>query len=74
MFARREAKTRIEEAERLARRNERNNKIQGVKSSGKGLKSSGNTDDFRNNTIGSKKEGELFLGNGNDPEVMQTKV
>ena len=40
-----------EEAERLARRNERNNKIQGVK----------NADDFRNNTIGSKKEAELSL-------------
>ena len=54
-----------EEEERLARRNERNNKIQGVK----------NTDDFdRNNTMGSKKEAELFLKNGNDTEVMQTKV
>ena len=53
-----------EKAERLARRNERNNKIQGVK----------NTDDFRNNTMGSKKETELFLKNGNDTEVMQTKV
>ena len=52
-----------EEAERLARRDERN-KIQGVKS----------TDDFRNNTMGSKKEAELFLKNGNDTEVMQTKV
>ena len=38
------------EAERLARRNETNNKIQGVK----------NTDDFRHNTMGSKKEAELF--------------
>ena len=45
-------------------RNERNNKIHGVK----------NTDDFRNNTMGSKKEAELFLQNGNDTEVMQTKV
>ena len=53
-----------EEAERLARRNERNNKIQGAK----------NTDDFRNNTMGSNKEAELFLKNGNDTEVMQTKV
>ena len=53
-----------EEAERLARSNERNNKIQGVK----------NTDDFRNNTMVSKKEAELFLENGNDTEVMQTKV
>ena len=53
-----------EEAERLARRNERNNKIQGVK----------NADDFRDNTMGSKKEAELFLKNGNDTEVMQTKV
>ena len=53
-----------EEAERLARRNERNNKIQGVK----------NTDDFRNNTMGSKNKVELFLKNGNDTEVMQTKV
>ena len=44
-----------EEAERLARRNERNNKIQGEK----------NTDDFRNNAMGSKKESELFLKNGN---------
>ena len=53
-----------EEAERLARRNEINNKVPGVK----------NTDDFRNNTMGSKKEAELFLKNGNDTEVMQTKV
>ena len=53
-----------EEAERLARRNERNNKIQGVK----------NTDDFRNNMMGSKKGAELFLKNGNDTEVMQTMV
>ena len=53
-----------EEAERLARRNKRNNKIQGVK----------NTDDFRNNMMGSKKEAELFLKSGNDTEVMQTKV
>ena len=54
-----------EEAERLARRNERNNKIQGVK----------NTDNFdRKNTMGSNKEAELFLKNGNDTEVMQTKV
>ena len=52
-----------EKAERLARRNERNNKIQGVK----------NTDNFRNNTMGSK-EAELCLKNGNDTEVMQTKV
>ena len=51
-----------EEAERLARRNKRSNKIQGVK----------NTDDFRNNMMGSKKEAELFLKNGNDTEVMQT--
>ena len=53
-----------EEAERLASRNERNNKKQRVK----------NTDDFRNNTMDSKKEAELFLKNGNDTEVMQTKV
>ena len=53
-----------EKSERLARRNERNNKIQGVR----------NTEDFRNNTMGSKKEAELFLKNGNDTEVMQTKV
>ena len=53
-----------EEAERLARRNTKNNKIQGVK----------NTDDFRNSTMGSNKEAELFLKNGNDTEVMQTKV
>ena len=52
------------EEERLARRNERNKKIQGVK----------NTDDVRNNAMGSKKESELFLKNGNDTEVMQTKV
>ena len=52
-----------EEAERLARQNERNNKIQGVKNI-----------DFRNNTMGSKKEAELFLKNGNDTEVMHTKV
>ena len=39
--------------------------------SSKGVK---NTDDFRNNTMGSKKESELFLKNGNDTEVMQTKV
>ena len=52
------------EEERLARRNERNKKIQGVK----------NTDDFRNNAMGSKKESESFLKNGNDTEVMQTKV
>ena len=52
-----------EEAERLARQNERNNKIQGVKNT-----------DFRNNTMGSKKEAELFLKNGNDTEVMHTKV
>ena len=51
-----------EEAERLVRRNERNNKIQGVK----------NTDDFRNNT--KKKKAELFLKNGNDTKVMQTRV
>ena len=53
-----------EGAKRLARRNERNNKIQGVK----------NTNDFRNTTMGSKNEAELFLNNGNDTEVMQTKV
>ena len=53
-----------EKAERLARRNERNNKIQEVK----------NTDDFRSNTMGSKKEAELFLKNGNDTGVMHTKV
>ena len=53
-----------EKVERLVRRNERNNKIQGVK----------NTDDFRNNTMGSKKESKLFLKNGSDTEVMQTKV
>ena len=52
-----------EEAERLARRNERNNKIQGVK----------NTDDFRNNMMGSKKEAELFLKNGNDTEVTKQR-
>ena len=40
-----------EEAKRLARRNERNNKIQGVK----------NTDDFRNNTMGSKKEADRIV-------------
>ena len=60
----RPSKTRKLNVLRLARRNERNNKIQGVK----------NTDDFRNNTMGSKKESELFLKNGNDTEVMQTKV
>ena len=53
-----------EEAERLTRCNERNNKIQEVK----------NTDNFRNNTMGSKKEAELFLKNGNDTKVMQTKI
>ena len=40
-----------EEAERLARRNERNNKIPGVK----------NTDDFRNNTMGSKKRSRIVF-------------
>ena len=38
------------EAERLARRNERNNKIQGLN----------NTDEFRNNTMGSKKKPNCF--------------
>ena len=38
-----------EKAERLARRNERNNEIEGVK----------NTDDFRSNTMGSKKRSRI---------------
>ena len=40
-----------EKAERLGKRNERNNKIHGVK----------NTDDSRNSTMGSKKEAELIV-------------